>query len=195
MNEGEVNVLKKPGLTDIEFEVLLPNVQYPFSVYPNGFQPSTTYLDQLEQLKVNQKPFPFIVNRMLPNGKLLFDTNMIVSLEDYEILETVDNGFDVTVRINLKQYQEYGTKRLNIKKTTTPSTSSKAKETKKATVVKKRSTTSKKIPKTYTVKSGDTLWGICKKELGDGSKYPEIAKLNNIKNANVIRVGQVIKLG
>lgn len=194
MDEGEVNVLKKPGLTDIEFEVLLPNVRYPFAVYPNGFQPATAYLEKLEQLKVNQLPFPFIVNRMLPSGKLLFDTNMLMSLEDYEIQEDAENGFDITVTINLKQYRPFGTKRLNIKTTTSTTSGSK---TKKATVVKNRETTGKTIPKTYTVQNGDTLWAICKKQFGDASqsKINEIAKLNNIANPNLIYAGQVIKLG
>lgn len=191
MNEGEVNILKKPGLTDIEFEVLLPNTRYPFAVYPSGFQPAAYYLEKLEQLKVSQEPFQFIVNRLLPSGKLLFDTNMMVTLEDYEIIESADNGFDIMVPIRLKQHRNYGTKRLNL----TPQTVSASSTTQKATVQKQRPTTGKATPKTYTVKSGDTLWAICKKELGDGSKYPEIAKLNNISNPNLIRVGQVIKLG
>lgn len=48
--------------------------------------------------------------------------------------------------------------------------------------------------KTYTVKSGDSLWKIAQKELGNGSKYPQIAKLNGITNPNKIKVGQVLKL-
>lgn len=31
---------------------------------------------------------------------------------------------------------------------------------------------------TYTVKSGDSLWAIAKKYLGDGSRYPELYDLN-----------------
>lgn len=188
INDGEVNILKKAGLTDIEFEVLLPNVQYPFAVYPGGFQPAAHYLEKLEALKVSQEPFQLIVNRMMPNGRLLFDTNMTVSLEDYEIKEDAENGFDVMVSIKLKQYRAYGTKKLNIKSTTdTP--------LKKATVEKQRPSPTKVQPKPVTVKTGDTLWAICKKELGDGSKYPEIARLNNIINPNLIFPGQVIKFG
>jgi nucleoid-associated protein YgaU len=42
----------------------------------------------------------------------------------------------------------------------------------------------------YTVQKGDTLWAIAKKYYGDGNKYTEIAKANNISNPNVISVGQ-----
>ena len=42
---------------------------------------------------------------------------------------------------------------------------------------------------TYTVKSGDTLWGIAKKILGSGERYVEIVKLNGLKTS-VINVGQ-----
>lgn len=196
MNEGEVNILRKPGLTDIEFEALLPNVQYPFAIYPGGYQPATHYLEKLEKLKVSQEPFQFIVNRMKPDGSLLFDTNMTVSLEEYDIEEDAENGFDIMVSISLKQYRAYGTKKLNIKTTNTSSPA--AKNAPKKTVAKveqQRPTTGKQTPKTYTVKEGDTLWAIAKKQLGDGSKYIDLAKINNISNPNIIKVGQVIKLG
>ncbi|WP_096269406.1 LysM peptidoglycan-binding domain-containing protein [Paucisalibacillus globulus] len=183
MNEGEVNILKKPGLTDIEFEVLLPNVRYPFAVYPNGFKPAAHYLNKLEQLKVNQKSFQFIVNRMMPNGKLLFDTNMTVSLEDYEIEEDAEEGFDIRVTINLKQFKSFGTKKVKVKP-----------NTKKATVKKTRSTSGKKKYRTHKVVRGDTLWAIAKRYLGSGTRYPEIAKLNKIKNPNLIYPGQVFKI-
>ncbi|WP_342472174.1 LysM domain-containing protein [Metasolibacillus sp. FSL H7-0170] len=190
MNEGEVNILKKPGLTEVDFEILLPNVQYPFAVYPNGFQPAAFYLNKLEKLKISQEPFPFIVNRMRPDGSLLFDTDndMLFSLEEYTIEEDAENGFDVNVKINLKQWRPYGTNRVDVTN----------KSSKKEAIViskKQRPTISKRTSKIYTVKQGDTLWAIAKKYLGDGSKYTELAKLNNISNPNVIKVGQVIKLG
>ena len=195
MNDGEVNIIKKTGLTDIEFEVLLPNVKYPFSVYPNGFQPATFYLDKLEKLKISDKPFQFIVNRMMPNGNLLFDTNMTVSIEDYEIKEAAENGFDVTVNIRLKQFRAYGNKRLVIKPTTASTNTTSTPTTQKAVVEQQRPTTGKDTPKTHTVVKGDTLWAIAKKYLGDGAKYTELAKLNNMSNPNIIKAGQVIKLG
>lgn len=47
---------------------------------------------------------------------------------------------------------------------------------------------------THTVVKGDTLWGIAAKYLGSGSKYTQLAAINNISNPNLIYVGQVIKL-
>jgi len=42
----------------------------------------------------------------------------------------------------------------------------------------------------YTVVRGDTLWSIAKKFYNDGSRYPEIAKANNITNPDLIHAGQ-----
>ncbi|WP_034258920.1 LysM peptidoglycan-binding domain-containing protein [Aequorivita capsosiphonis] len=48
--------------------------------------------------------------------------------------------------------------------------------------------------KTYKVKSGDSLGSIAFKQLGATAKWREIAALNNIVNANTIKVGQVLQL-
>lgn len=189
INEGEVNILKTAGLTDIEMELLLPNQQYPFALYAKGFQPATYYLNVLERLKQSAQPFVLVITRSTPKGNLMFDTNMLVSVEDYEIVEDADeNGLDIKVVVPLKQCKPYGNKRLKL----TQSTSASKKQT--AKVEKKRDTSTKKKVKTHKVVKGDTLWAIAKKYLGSGSKYPQLAKLNNIKNPNRIYVGQVIKL-
>ena len=46
-------------------------------------------------------------------------------------------------------------------------------------------------PQTYTVKRGDTLHAIA---LDHGLDYRELAAWNNLENANLIRVGQVLRL-
>ena len=75
-HEGEVNLLKTPGLTEISFELLLPNYAYPFGVYPEGFHPASWYLDYLEDFKVNRKTFRFIFIRNQPSGNQLNGINM-----------------------------------------------------------------------------------------------------------------------
>lgn len=46
----------------------------------------------------------------------------------------------------------------------------------------------------YVVKKGDTLWAIALKYLGSGTKYPQIASENNIKNPDLIYPAQVLKI-
>lgn len=193
INDGEINILKSPGLTEISFDVLLPQVEYPFAIYPNGFRQADFYLNKFEELKINGTVFQFICSRVSPAGNLLFDTNMKVTLEDYRILEDATQGLDIKVRVNLKQYKDYGTKTVNIvtkpKEVTT-------KPVVVASVSTPRPAETAPKPKTYTVVKGDTLWNIAKKNLGNGARYTEIYNLNKdkIKNPNLIYPGQVLTL-
>ena len=47
--------------------------------------------------------------------------------------------------------------------------------------------------KTYTVKTGDTLWDIAQTLLGNGARYKEIVSLNNL-HSSIIYPGQVLKI-
>lgn len=187
IDQGEVNILKQAGLTDISFDLLLPNTEYPFATYKSGFMTSQYFLGELETLKNDKKPFQFIVTRAFPNGKMLFDTNLKVSLESYEIKEEAKEGFDVIVSVKLKQYREFGTKTLTQSSTGIHK------------VEAQRSTETSPVPatnKTYTVQKGDSLWAIAKKYYGNGSKYTVIAEANKdkIKNPNLIYPGQVLTI-
>lgn len=189
INDGEINILKAAGLTDISFTATIPQVRYPFAVYKDGFQDAAFFLDKFEKLKIDKKPFQFIVSRVSPSGKLLFDTNMTVSLEEYEINEDAENGMDLEVSFKLKQYRAFSTKLVVVKENTTNS----AAAAKKSVKTKSSRPTTKTPPKTHTVVLGDTLWALCKRYIGNGSRYPEIAKLNKIPNPDLIYPGQVIK--
>ena len=48
--------------------------------------------------------------------------------------------------------------------------------------------------KTYTVKAGDSFWKIAEEQLGDGSRYKELAEYNGKTAASVISPGDVLKL-
>ncbi len=186
INEGEVNILKQAGLTEISFDLLLPNVKYPFATYKSGFESASYFLGEIEKLKTDKKPFQFIVTRLFPNGKMLFDTNMKVSLESYEIKEDAGQGFDVVVSVKLKQYRDFGTKICKVTSTTVSMETTRSTETSPAPSTNE----------TYTVKKGDCLWNIAKKYYGNGSKYTLIADANKgkIKNANLIYPGQVLTI-
>ena len=127
----------------------------------------------------------------MPNGKVLFSTNMKVSLEDYKITEQAKDGFDLMGKITLKQYRDYGTKTVNIKIVDSKP---------KATVQKTRATETSPAPtasRTYTVVRGDCLWNIAKRFYGNGAKYTVIYNANkDVVGANPNRIypGQVLTI-
>ncbi len=191
INEGQINLLKKAELTDLEFECRIPQEPYPFAVYKSGFKGADYFLDYFETLKTNQKPFQFIVCRTKPTGKRLFDTNIKVSMEDYKITEDAKEGFDLMIDIKLKQWRDYGTKTVNI---------SFDMSRPKASVEPQRETGASPAPteaQTYTVVKGDCLWNIAKKFYGNGSKYSVIYNANRSViggNPNLIYPGQVLTI-
>lgn len=185
INDGEINILKTPGLRDISFDFLLPQQKYPFANYSISNYTATTMIPIIKALKEINKPFRFIVTRMNPKGQILFYTNITCQIEDFEFDEDAnEHGMDVMCKISLKEWKWYGTNHISI---------SEVNGTKTATKTNTRAST-KTTPKSVVVKKGDTLWNLCKQHLGDGSKYKEIAKLNNLANANLIYPGQTLRL-
>lgn len=186
INEGEVNILKDAGLTDISMQVLLPAVEYGFARYEGGFDPPSYFLELFEDLKTSRSACNLSISRELPNGRNLFDTDIDVSLEAYTIIESASEGFDVTVDLKFKVYKHYGTKTVKVIE-------------EKAQVEEQRPESAnspapqENQPLTYTVKSGDCLWKIAKQFYGDGSLYTKIynANRNQITNPNLIYPNQV----
>ena len=50
------------------------------------------------------------------------------------------------------------------------------------------------LPKTRTVKRGDTLWAIACELYGDGTRWREIAKKNGVTEPRKLPVGKVLVL-
>ena len=99
LNEGEVNFLRAPGLTELTVPFDLPML--------TGSRSPDYYLGLLEQMKANKETTQFMLVRMSPSGGMLFDTNIKVSVEDYNITEDGKKGLDVAVDVNLKQWRDY----------------------------------------------------------------------------------------
>lgn len=181
LNEGEINFLRTPGLTEIVVPFTFPML--------TGRSPDH-YLGTLERLKTSKEPTQFILVRCSPDGRTLYDTNMRVSVEDYNIVEDATKGLDVAVDVNLKQWRPYGTKTVTVEQ---PAESGQAAT---VTVEKERDASTAPTAKTYTVKAGDSLWAIAAKYYGKGAEYSKIASANTdkISNPNLIYPGQVLTI-
>lgn len=185
INEGEINFLRSPGLTEISFDAVFPALTK-YSYAAASYKKPQKYLEWLEALKVSKTAFSFIVKR----GGKLFKTNMKVSLEDYQIKEDAGDGQDITVSINLKQYRYYGTKTVTLLPAAAET------QTQEAQVTEPRETSNAPTATTYTVKKGDTLWAIAKYYYGAGEQYKKIYQANTsiISDPDKIQVGWVLTI-
>lgn len=190
INEGQVNLIKSAGLTEISFELLLPNSQYSFAVYKNGFVNAEYYLSFLEDIKLRKQPLSIMCVRKGADGKPLYHNSMSVSLEDYTISESAADGTDVRVQVRFKQYRDFGTKTYKV-------------QNGKAVLSQRpRNTASspapKSVSKTYTVQNGDSLFSIAKYFYGNGNWDNQCKIINANKNKivgqNAVKVGTVLTI-
>lgn len=179
---NEINILKNPKLTEIEFDVELPRGrQYAFA---NRLISSKTYTDYFEKLMLNKQPTKLVITRPNPSvrtgiGGTIKDfesTVLTVSLEGYTLEESADNAYDVKVSLKFKEYISYGTVTKKVVTTNSSSKNTATTTTNKVTVqtVTKPATTTK----SYTIKSGDCLWNIARQFYGDSTKWTVIYNAN-----------------
>lgn len=179
---GQVNLLKNAGLEEVRFRALFPGRQYHFVQVEEGFREPSYFLERLKDFKKAQKPVQLIIFRRLADGSQIFCSNVEMGLEEYNILEQGGEQGDFWVEIALKEYRKMQS--IAYRPASDGNTLEKQPAQRPA----------KEMAKTYVVKKGDNLWNIAKKELGDGSKFGELAKKNGISNPSLIYPGQVIKL-
>lgn len=184
LNLGDVNVLKNTGLTDVSFEIMLPSQPYSFAAYTNKvFKEPAFFLEKLKQYKKSKKPIQLRIERGPLVGRSLFEQIMLVSLESYTLKEQAGEEGDIYVSLELKEYKEYLPQYVDIYL-----------ENGEAVAIVEQARAAKESQRQYSVKRGDTLWAIAKKELNDGSRHIEIAKLNSITDPNRIYPGQILQL-
>jgi len=210
---GEINIQKSIGLRLFTFSLILPSNKYPWIATIDDFKPPIYYLVKLRDYKKSKEPIRFIVTRLMQNGTPIFDTNILVSVENYNVVERGGENGDVHVNLNLKEFKNPTVKETTIQSISgsniadeppTPVSMGRSFTTEPISVpipqVKTTYITQeiirpvKKKAKEYRIMEGDTLWRIAKTQLNDGSRYRDIAILNGIQDVNNIQVGQVLRL-
>lgn len=202
INEGEANIIKTPGLTEISFDARLPNASYPFANYDTSFSDSLGssllgsnfsfkkadyFMSAFKTMKAGQAPFRLIIARMSPQFQMLSDTNLLVTLEEYSNNEDAKNGFDVIVPLRFKQYRPFGTKEL------VKTTNAKGEE---VYTVKENRLTTKEVPLAYQIRNEQSIWEACKRVSGGSLNWRTIAGLNGLSNPiGSIKKGTVLRLG
>lgn len=207
INEGEANVIKTAGLTDISFTAYLPNSQAYFANYDSSltsmaigrlssrffgsnfsFKKASYFLDSFEQAKASKTPIRLIISRMGNSGlSLLFSTNMLVTVEDYSIEEDAKRyGTDVAVPLKLRQYRPFVTKKASIE------TDENGKQT--LVVESTREATDQSIPNAVTVTAAASVLEAVKGISGGSLNWRDIAFNNGIYNPIEEIKGKVLQL-
>ena len=159
--KGDVTIIGKKGLKSIDFESFFPNHNYPFASCKRKKNPYD-YVKKIESWMEKAV-------RLTITGT---NINMLCLIKSFSYEEPDGTG-DIKYSISLEEYRPPTYKKA---KTVTKKTTTKKKVTVKKTT--KPSRPVKEAPKTYTVKSSDTLWGIAKNFYGSGSLYTKIYNAN-----------------
>ncbi|WP_212758517.1 LysM peptidoglycan-binding domain-containing protein [Paenibacillus sinopodophylli] len=190
---GEVSTLLGRKLSEVSFSGFFPSLSAraykvgavtadPFVSADTQLEPKA-YVEYIEKWMVTRRPIRFIFN----GGS--FGINMAASIESFDWSEVAGGGGDIEYSIKLKQYIFYGPKKYKVVT---------AEATKVATLVDngKERPNEKQTPKTYTLRSGDSLWKVAKTQLGDGARWKEIQTLNKIPDAKLksLSIGTVLQL-
>lgn len=184
LNYGEINLAKKPSLQEIRFTALLPGRKYSFVQVEDGFHEPEYFLNYLKEYKAAASPVQLILFRRLADGTQIFCGNTDVLLEEYTVTEKGGEQGDFWVELLWKEYRAAKSICYSIKQ-----------QDGGAVLLAQGQERQTKTPQTvYTVQKGDCLWSIAKKQLGDGTKYKEIARKNGISDPNKIYPGQTLQL-
>lgn len=179
LNLGQVAVANYKELNKYSFETEFPYKAASYVNYKNNFKNSDFWVSLFEGWMKNKTVVRFIASNGI--GK---DINTLVLISSLGITEKAGEEGDKYISFELLEYRKFDKKVATVKdlggNKATSNQSSNENSNPKAT------------NRTYTVVSGDTLWGIATRYYGNGAQYPNIynANRNIISNSNLIYPGQ-----
>lgn len=160
-NVGEIVRLNGKKAMQISFSSQFPATAFQGSI-SKPLNPSA-YYKKIKSWMDSKYPIRFVLER---DANKYLGLSLTVVITDFKCKESGDDVGTIEYSITFKEYRKITVNEVKKKK---------SKSTKKKT--SSRASTKSK-PKTYTVKSGDTLWGIASKELGNGNKWKSIYNKN-----------------
>lgn len=170
---GDYALAGYPAIYAFTLECMFPAQQYPF-LTPGALPEPNTYIAFFERAVNEKLVLRFVVSDTLVSREVLVE---------YIRYGEQDGTNDVYAILSLMPYR-----RLQILSPTPMTVDGEvqsAVRTGDAPAVTQQS---------YTIKSGDTLWGICRRFYGDGKLAYKLADYNGIKNADLIYDGDTLKL-
>ncbi|MEW8955614.1 LysM peptidoglycan-binding domain-containing protein [Clostridium sp.] len=183
INLGEINTINLPKLTEISFESFFPKNRGPYVSSEQLFEPSF-YISKIKEWREKRQKIRFIFT-----GGSALEVNDLFTIENFKLSENGGEVGDIYYSIEFKKYRTYASKKVVIVNNTSANKVAAQSSPPQRPVENKQTNT-------HTVVSGDTLFYIAKRYLGNGNRWREIFNLNKDKISvpEKIYPGQVLKL-
>lgn len=182
LGTGQISIPSYYGLETFTFEAEFPSQRYHYIQTNSNFHDADYYEKMFRKAQKNMMPIRFIASNEITD-----DISCKVLVKSVESVEKAGEEGDKYITLTLMEYKSPGKRYIAVADITT-------------TVKQEETPLAQTSPavtenKTYTVKSGDTLWGIAKTFYGNGAQYTKIASANTgIANPNLIYPGQVLSI-
>jgi len=170
-NLGDITQIGGEALAEIELTSFFPARPAPYTTRTVP-EPYAT-VELIEKWRKSKKPIRFIITGT--------PVNLACAIESFTWGER-GGSRDVDYSLKLKEYRFIQVKQIS--------------QVQQIVLSPERPNT-KPEPSSYTVKSGDSLFMIAKRALGDGNRWREIYEKNESvigANPNLIKPGQVLQL-
>ncbi|AIQ14623.1 LysM peptidoglycan-binding domain-containing protein [Paenibacillus durus] len=186
---GEINAISYPKLTEITLESIFPAQRYPFVLVPetgkNRLLKPFEYVEMIKKWMTSRRPIRFVFSGLETRESAQtsdLPVSMAMSIESFNWKLSAGTSGDIEYSLSLKKYVFYQAAPVKV--------------VKGAAKTQQQRAGDRKAPAVYKLKAGDNLWRIAQKVLGDGSRWKEIQKLNDIPDSELrkLPVGKTIKL-
>lgn len=167
INSGPVDVPLGVGLKEITWESILPGASGPYDALMRcEWQPPAYYHDIFQEWKASGQNLNVVVTG--------YPINFDCYLKDYTAKLT-GPYHDIEYTLHLVQKKNVGIVKPNLHAVAEGMNALLNKKKEESTEDTKRPTNEEK---TYTIKSGDSMWSIAQQKLGDGSSWKELYEYN-----------------
>lgn len=179
---GKINVIKDRELSQYTIESFFPAQKYPFVTASILLEPKG-YVDYIMGWWATLRPIRFVFV-----GKTM-EINTAASIESFEWREVAGTPGDIEFSLELKEYRFYEARRAQVVE---PG----AGEPPVIQTEDPQRMDERVPPQTYTLASGDNLWKVAQKVLGNGARWKEIQQLNGISDAQTesLPVGMTLQM-
>lgn len=176
INNGDVIAIGKKKLRTLSINSFFPNQSYSY-LLKKDFPSPKECINLIEKWRLSGEPIRVTI--------IGTEINYAFVIDEFKWGKSGSDGSgDVNFTLDLTEYTYLNTEKSKSKNEVKNSSKSKLKDR----------PNDKKEVTSHKVKYGDTLWDMAEKYLGNGNRWKEIAKANNIKDGWSLVVGKSIKI-